>query len=64
GSNSTLIAPVEIGAGAIIAAGSVISHDVEAEALALGRARQEVKPEWAPHFRARKIAERQNQGSN
>jgi bifunctional UDP-N-acetylglucosamine pyrophosphorylase/glucosamine-1-phosphate N-acetyltransferase len=51
GSNSTLIAPVRLGAGAYIAAGSVITSDVEADALAIGRGRQENKPEWAKRRR-------------
>lgn len=53
GSNSTLIAPVTIGDGAMVAAGSVINTDVPADALALGRARQEVKEEWAQRWRKR-----------
>lgn len=40
GSNSSLVAPVTIGDTATIAAGSVITHDIEAGALGLGRARQ------------------------
>jgi bifunctional UDP-N-acetylglucosamine pyrophosphorylase/glucosamine-1-phosphate N-acetyltransferase len=47
GSNSALVAPVTIGAGAYVGSGSVITEDVEAEALALGRARQVVKKGWA-----------------
>lgn len=47
GSNSTLVAPLTIAEGAYIAAGSVITKDVEADALALGRARQVDKPGWA-----------------
>jgi bifunctional UDP-N-acetylglucosamine pyrophosphorylase/glucosamine-1-phosphate N-acetyltransferase len=47
GSNSTLVAPVEIGEGAYVAAGSVITDLVPADALALGRARQTTKEEWA-----------------
>ncbi|MDR3689429.1 MAG: bifunctional UDP-N-acetylglucosamine diphosphorylase/glucosamine-1-phosphate N-acetyltransferase GlmU [Fimbriimonas sp.] len=47
GSNSTLIAPVTIGDGAFVAAGSVITDDVPNDAGAFGRARQETKPEWA-----------------
>ena len=47
GSNSTLVAPIDIGAGAYVAAGSVITQPVPPDALALGRARQENKPEWA-----------------
>jgi bifunctional UDP-N-acetylglucosamine pyrophosphorylase/glucosamine-1-phosphate N-acetyltransferase len=52
GSNSTLVAPVRLGAGAYVAAGSVITTDVEADALAIGRGRQENKPEWAKRRRA------------
>ena len=40
GSNSTLVAPVTVGQGALIAAGSVITSDVPSDALALGRSRQ------------------------
>ncbi len=47
GSNSTLVAPLQIGEGAYIGAGSVITHSVPEDALALGRARQAVKPGWA-----------------
>jgi bifunctional UDP-N-acetylglucosamine pyrophosphorylase / glucosamine-1-phosphate N-acetyltransferase len=47
GSNSTLVAPVEIGDASYVAAGSVITDEVPKDALALGRARQTVKPEWA-----------------
>lgn len=54
GSNSTLVAPVTIGDGAFVAAGSTITHDVPPNALGLGRARQEVKEEWAVHWRKRK----------
>ena len=47
GSNSTLVAPVEIGSDSYVGAGSVITDDVPPEALALGRGRQVVKPGWA-----------------
>lgn len=47
GSNSTLVAPLEIGTGAYIAAGSVITDPVPADALALGRSRQVMKEQWA-----------------
>jgi bifunctional UDP-N-acetylglucosamine pyrophosphorylase/glucosamine-1-phosphate N-acetyltransferase len=47
GSNSTLVAPVHVGEGSYVAAGSVITDAVPEDALALGRARQVVKPEWA-----------------
>ncbi len=46
GSDSTLVAPVTIGAGSYIAAGSSITEDVPEGALALGRARQVTKPDW------------------
>ena len=52
GSNSTLVAPIEIGEGAYVAAGSVITKPVPADALALGRAHQAVKEEWAKKRRA------------
>jgi bifunctional UDP-N-acetylglucosamine pyrophosphorylase/glucosamine-1-phosphate N-acetyltransferase len=56
GSNSSLVAPVTIGAGAYTASGSVITGDVSPDALALGRVRQEEKAGWASAFRARKQA--------
>lgn len=46
GSNSTLVAPIEVGEGAYIGAGSVITKPVPPEALAIGRARQENKEGW------------------
>jgi bifunctional UDP-N-acetylglucosamine pyrophosphorylase/glucosamine-1-phosphate N-acetyltransferase len=52
GSNSTLVAPLEIGDGAYLGAGSVITETVPADALAIGRARQVVKPDWARKKRA------------
>ncbi|MCI0737105.1 MAG: bifunctional UDP-N-acetylglucosamine diphosphorylase/glucosamine-1-phosphate N-acetyltransferase GlmU [Beijerinckiaceae bacterium] len=51
GSNSSLVAPVQIGAGAYIGSGSVITQDVAPGALALGRARQVEKPGRAEQFR-------------
>ncbi len=50
GSNSALIAPVRIGADAIVAAGSPVSRDVEAGELRMVRAEQMVKPGWADRF--------------
>lgn len=47
GSDSTLVAPVRVGKGAYIAAGSTITEDVPADSLALGRARQTTKADWA-----------------
>lgn len=53
GSNSALVAPVTVGDGAYVASGSVITEDVPPDALALGRARQVVKPGRAAALRAR-----------
>lgn len=47
GCNTNLVAPVEIGEGAYTAAGSTITRDVPAGALAVARARQENKEHWA-----------------
>ena len=58
GSNSSLVAPVTVGAGAYTGSGSVITQDVAPDALAVGRARQAEKPGWASAFRARKLAAR------
>ncbi len=52
GSNSALVAPVTIGDHAIVAAGSVITADVEPGALALARGVQTAKPGWATRFAA------------
>ena len=56
GSDATLVAPVRIGKGAYVGAGSSITHDVPAEALALGRGRQVNKAGWV---RKRRQAEAQ-----
>jgi bifunctional UDP-N-acetylglucosamine pyrophosphorylase / glucosamine-1-phosphate N-acetyltransferase len=56
GSNSSLVAPVSIGDGALIASGSVITEDVPADTLAFGRARQEMKPGRAAVIRERNLA--------
>jgi bifunctional UDP-N-acetylglucosamine pyrophosphorylase/glucosamine-1-phosphate N-acetyltransferase len=53
GSNSSLVAPVVIAAGAYIGSGSVVTKNVEANALAVGRARQVAYPGWAADFRQR-----------
>jgi bifunctional UDP-N-acetylglucosamine pyrophosphorylase / glucosamine-1-phosphate N-acetyltransferase len=50
GSDTMLVAPVRVGDGAMTASGSVITEDVPAGALALARARQEVKPGFATRF--------------
>ncbi len=53
GSNTILVAPVTVGDGAMVAAGSVITEPVDADAMAFGRARQTNKPERAATFKAR-----------
>ncbi|MDE3059975.1 MAG: bifunctional UDP-N-acetylglucosamine diphosphorylase/glucosamine-1-phosphate N-acetyltransferase GlmU [Pseudomonadota bacterium] len=54
GSNTSLVAPVTIGAGAMVGAGSVITDDVEADALAIARPRQVSKPAKAREIKKRK----------
>ena len=54
GSDSQLVAPVTIGKGAYVAAGSSITHDVPEDALAIARNRQENKAGWAAKRRERK----------
>ncbi len=56
GSSTMLVAPVNVGAGSLIGAGSVITKDVSPDALALGRARQVEIEGWAAENR-RKRAE-------
>ena len=53
GSNSALVAPVRIGDGAYVGSGSVVTSDVDADALAIGRARQVNKAGLAAKLRAR-----------
>ena len=52
GSDTALVAPVRVGAGAITAAGSVITEDVPDDALAIARGRQAIKPGRAAAMRA------------
>jgi bifunctional UDP-N-acetylglucosamine pyrophosphorylase/glucosamine-1-phosphate N-acetyltransferase len=47
GSNTNLVAPVEIGAGAVTGAGSTITKDVPSGALAVERSAQKIKENWA-----------------
>jgi len=63
GSNSALVAPVRIGADAIVAAGSAVTRDVADGELRLVRGEQMVKPGWADRFHdamKKKKAERQH----
>jgi bifunctional UDP-N-acetylglucosamine pyrophosphorylase/glucosamine-1-phosphate N-acetyltransferase len=53
GSNTALVAPVTIGAGAIVGAGSVITSDVEPDSLAVERGEQKGIAGWARRFRER-----------
>lgn len=55
GSNTNLVAPVRVGQGAMIAAGSTITEDVPADALAVARSRQVARKNWVKAwFRKRK----------
>ena len=54
GSNTLFVAPVKVGEGAIIAAGSVITQDVPPRSLAVARARQVNKEDWAVAWHHRK----------
>jgi bifunctional UDP-N-acetylglucosamine pyrophosphorylase/glucosamine-1-phosphate N-acetyltransferase len=56
GSNSSLVAPVTIGAGGYVGSGSVITDDVPADALAIARGRLSSKEGWAKSFREEKSA--------
>jgi bifunctional UDP-N-acetylglucosamine pyrophosphorylase/glucosamine-1-phosphate N-acetyltransferase len=53
GSNTALVAPVSVGDGAVVGAGSVITQDVEADALAVERSEQKGVAGWARRFRER-----------
>lgn len=53
GSNTALVAPVTVGDGAIVGAGSVITRDVDGDSLALERNEQKVIAGWAKRFRER-----------
>jgi bifunctional UDP-N-acetylglucosamine pyrophosphorylase/glucosamine-1-phosphate N-acetyltransferase len=55
GSDTALVAPVRVGDGAMIAAGSVITEDVSPDALAIARGRQTEKPGFAAAFRAANV---------
>jgi bifunctional UDP-N-acetylglucosamine pyrophosphorylase/glucosamine-1-phosphate N-acetyltransferase len=56
GSNSALVAPVKIGDGAYVGSGSVITRDVPADALAIGRGQQVIKQGWAARLRELRAA--------
>ncbi|MGH9601744.1 MAG: bifunctional UDP-N-acetylglucosamine diphosphorylase/glucosamine-1-phosphate N-acetyltransferase GlmU, partial [Terriglobales bacterium] len=56
GSDTTLVAPVLVGKGAYVGAGSTVTEDVPADALAVARSRQVVKPDWARKKREEQAA--------
>lgn len=56
GSNTALVAPVVVGDGASIAAGSVVTRNVPADALAISRAELDLREGWAKRFRDMKAA--------
>lgn len=58
GSNTALVAPVKVGDGATVGAGSVITSDVSPDSLAVGRGRQRGVDGWAKSFRERRQAEK------
>ena len=58
GSDTALVAPVTVGAGAMTGAGSVITQDVAPDALAIARGVLTEKPGWAKAFRERKQKEK------
>ncbi|WP_172199330.1 bifunctional UDP-N-acetylglucosamine diphosphorylase/glucosamine-1-phosphate N-acetyltransferase GlmU [Saccharibacillus qingshengii] len=64
GSNVNLIAPVHVGQGAYVVAGSTITKQVPAGDLAIGRARQENKPGYADKIKARAKAKKEAGKSN
>jgi bifunctional UDP-N-acetylglucosamine pyrophosphorylase/glucosamine-1-phosphate N-acetyltransferase len=61
GSDTALVAPVKIGDGAITAAGSVITQDVAADALAIARGAQTEKTGWARDFRERQKSKKNSE---
>jgi bifunctional UDP-N-acetylglucosamine pyrophosphorylase / glucosamine-1-phosphate N-acetyltransferase len=54
GSDTQFIAPVRVGRGAVIGAGSTITQDVPPDSLAIGRAKQEIKKAWAKKRKKKK----------
>lgn len=53
GSDSQLVAPIRVGKGAYVATGTTVTRDVPADALAVGRTKQENKEGYAPRLKAR-----------
>jgi bifunctional UDP-N-acetylglucosamine pyrophosphorylase / glucosamine-1-phosphate N-acetyltransferase len=63
GSNTSLVAPVKIGDGAIVGAGSTVTQDVEDNALAVERSEQKEVTGWATKYRDRQIKEKSKKGA-
>ena len=63
GSNTALVAPVRVGDGALVAAGSTITRDVPADALAIERAEERIVAGWAARYRERKKREKERRQS-
>lgn len=61
GSNVNLVAPVKVGKGAFVVAGTTVTHSVADNDLAIGRHRQENKPGYAEKIRARAKAKKNSQ---
>ncbi len=63
GSNTSLVAPVKIGDGAIVGAGSTVTRNVEANALAVERSEQKQVTGWAAKFRDRQLKSKSKKGA-
>ena len=64
GSDTALVAPIKVGDGAYIAAGSTVTEDIPADALAIARGRQVNKDGWAAERRAKMAAEKASTASS
>lgn len=60
GSNSTLVSPLNIGEGALIAAGSVITEDISKDAIGVARAEQENRENAATDYRSKKLNQKKS----
>jgi bifunctional UDP-N-acetylglucosamine pyrophosphorylase / glucosamine-1-phosphate N-acetyltransferase len=60
GSNVNLIAPVSVGEGAYVCAGSTVTDNVPDDGFAIGRARQVTKPEYVRQWRAKRVSAQPN----
>lgn len=59
GSNTALVAPISVGAGAIVGAGSTVTQDVDADAIVTTRVEQKTARGTAERYRAKKRAEKE-----